>query len=177
MHGTFLLKTDRLTLRQHLLRDAPVLHRSFGLDEAMFQYADWNPYATEEMALETMGRFLASYPDTRFYGWAIEHQGELIGTLGAYDYDPNRSTIEVGLSIFRSHWGQGFATEVLSRVLAYLTGPERIRRVNAWCAADNIGSRRVMEKCGMILTRSEPHGLTVHGRSYDKLHFSYEETT
>ena len=97
--------------------------------------------------------------------------------MGAYDYAPNHSTIEVGLSIFRSHWGQGFAAEALSPVLAYLTGPERIRRVNAWCAADNIGSRRVMEKCGMVFTRSEPHGLTVHGRSYDKLHFSYEETT
>ena len=62
MHGTIFLQTDRLTLRQHVLQDAPVLHRSCGLDEAMFQYADWNPYATEEMALETMGRFLASYP-------------------------------------------------------------------------------------------------------------------
>ena len=177
MHGTIYLKTDRLTLRQHILRDAPVLHRSFGLDNAMFQYAGWNPYATEEMALETMGRFLASYPDRRFYGWAIEYQGQLIGTAGAYDYDPNRSTIEVGLSIFRPHWGQGFATEVLSRLLAYLTGPEGIRRVNAWCAADNIASRRVMEKCGMVFTRTEPHGLTVHGKPYDKLHFLYEETT
>ena len=168
MHGTIILHTHRLTLRQHVLQDAPVLHRFFGLDEAMYQYSGWNPYATEEMAMETMGRFLASYPDSRFYGWAIEHQGELVGTLGAYDYDPNRRTIEVGLSIFRPHWGQGFAAEALARVLDYLTGPEGIRQVIAWCAPDNIGSRRVMEKCGMVPTQ---------GESPDRLYFRYQPPT
>ncbi|MBR2490480.1 MAG: GNAT family N-acetyltransferase [Ruminiclostridium sp.] len=164
MHGTITLQTDRLTLRQHILRDAPVLHQCFGLDEAMYRYSGWNPYATEEMAMETMGRFLASYPDSRFYGWAIEHQGELVGTVGAYDYAPNHGTIEVGLSIFRPHWGRGFAAEALSRVLTYLTGPEGIRRVLAWCAPDNSPSRRVMERCGMVPTQ---------GPIPDRLYYEY----
>ncbi|MBQ9851382.1 MAG: GNAT family N-acetyltransferase [Ruminiclostridium sp.] len=168
MHGTIILHTHRLTLRQHVLQDAPVLHRFFGLDEAMYQYSGWNPYATEEMAMETMGRFLASYPDSRFYGWAIEHLGELVGTLGAYDYDPNRRTIEVGLSIFRPHWGQGFATEALARILDYLTGPEGIRQVIAWCTPDNTGSRRVMEKCGMVPTQ---------GQTPDRLYFRHQAPT
>lgn len=163
MNGTIRLQTNRLTLRRHVLQDAPVLHRCFGLDEAMYRHSGWNPYATEELALETMGRFLASYPDARFYGWAIEHRGELVGTVGAYDYDPNHRTIEVGLSIFRPYWGRGFAAEALARVLDYLTGPEGIPQVTAWCAAENTPSRRVMENCGMVQT----------GQSSGRLHFAF----
>ena len=176
MPGTVRLQTQHLTLRRHTLQDAPVLHQHFGLDPEMQRYSGWNPYATEDMSLETMGRFLASYPDPRFYGWAIEHQDRLIGTLGAYDYDPNHSTIEIGLCIRRDCWSQGFAAEALAKVLDYLTGPEGIRWVTAWCARENIGSRRVMEHCGMILTRTEPNGLTAGGKTYDKLHFTYEVT-
>lgn len=168
MHGTILLHTNRLTLRQHILQDAPVMHRCFGLDEAMYRYSGWNPYATEELALETMGRFLASYPDSRFYGWAIEYQNQLIGTVGAYDYNPNTSTIEVGLSIFRNHWGQGFGSEALARVLHYLTMSEGIRRVTAWCTPENTPSRRAMEHCGMTPTQSE---------TSDRLYYQYEGPT
>ena len=37
------------------------------------------------------------------------------------------------------------------KVLEYLTENEGISCVTAWCAAENIGSRRVLEKSGMKL--------------------------
>ncbi len=39
---------------------------------------------------------------------------------------------------------RGFATEALTAVLRYLTGHENIGTVNAWCASDNIGSRKAL---------------------------------
>lgn len=87
----------------------------------MYEYSGWNPYATPEMARDTVGRFIESYKDEHFYGWAIDCDGRLIGTIGAYDYNAEKSSVEVGISIDRDHWGKGYATEALKAVLAYLT--------------------------------------------------------
>ena len=38
-----------------------------------------------------------------------------------------------------------------------------------WCAADNVGSKRVLEKAGMKLVSTEEDGLAVGDKVYDKL--------
>ena len=83
----------------------------------------------------------------------------MFGTIGAYDYENDR--IGVGFSIVRACWGKGYATEALKAVLSYLTENESISCVSAWCAAENIASRRVLEKAGMQLVRTEKDGLAV----------------
>ena len=158
-------------MRRHREEDAEVLYENFGQDPKMFEYSGWNPYATREMAEETVRRFLGSYEDPHFYGWAVEHDGRMIGTIGAYDFDPASRSIEVGCSIERPSWGKGFAGEALAAALDYLTKQEGIRTVKAWCAADNIGSRRIMEKAGMKLVSTEEGALEIDGHTYDKLNY------
>lgn len=63
--------------------------------------------------------------------------------------------------------------EALRKVLLYLPKNEGIPCVTAWCASENIGSRRVLEKAGMRLMRTEKEGLTVGDRLYDKLTYEY----
>lgn len=166
--GSGELTTDRLVLRRYIPEDALPLHESFGLDPEMFRYSGWNPYATREAAEETVRRFMDSYDDDHFYGWAIVREGELIGTIGAYDYDPEGESIEIGCSIRRANWGNGFASEAVKAVIAYLTEREGIRSVKAWCAAENTGSRKVMERAGMAFAGTEKGALEIDGRKYDK---------
>ena len=173
VHGTTELATDRLTIREYLPEDAPYLYRDFGTDEVMYRYTGWNPYATLEMAKESVQKYINSYKDTHFYGWAIEFEGILVGTIGAYDYDPEANSIEVGISITRTFWGHGFATEALKAVLEYLTENEGIALVTAWCAKDNIGSTIALERAGMVPVRTEPGGLEVDGEKYDKVYYEY----
>lgn len=171
VHGTAELRTERTVLRRYRPDDAEVLYRLFGSDPEMTRYSGWNPYATPEMARETVGRFIDSYADEHFYGWAIDADGALCGTIGAYDYKDGR--IETGFSIAKECWGRGYATEALKAVLSYLTESEGVPCVCAWCAAENTGSRRVLEKAGMRLVRTEAGGLTVGERTYDRLVFEY----
>ena len=173
MSGTISLQTPRLLLRRHVPEDAGILYRNFGTDAAMFRYSGWNPYATPEQARETVQQFIDSYADPRFYGWAIEYEGRMIGTIGAYDYDQEKSQIEVGFSIERASWGKGYAAEALRAVLEYLTSQEGIARVTAWCASGNIASSRTMEKAGMRLSIIDADGLEVDGQRYDKLVYTY----
>ena len=119
MTGTTELTTERLLMRRYHTDDARSLYEKFGCDPQMYEYSGWNPYATQDMAKETVHRFTDSYKNTDFYGWAIDYQGQLIGTIGAYDYDAEQNQIEIGMSIERPSWGKGFATEALKKVLEY----------------------------------------------------------
>ena len=171
MRGTITLTTERLVLRRHRIGDAQPLHEEFGLDEKMFEYSGWNPYATRAKAEEAGQEFLDGYASDRFYGWAIEYQEQLVGTIGAYDYDEDANSIEIGCSIARRFWGRGFAGEAVKAVLSYLLEEEGIDQVTAWCASDNIGSARAMEKAGMELVSREEGALEINGKKYDRLNY------
>ena len=167
VHGTAELWTEQLTLRRYRPEDAEPLYRRLGTDPAMYQYSGWNPYATLEMAQETVRRFIDSYNDEHAYSWVMDIDDVIVGTIGAYDYKDDH--IEVGFSIEPGWQGRGLATEALKKVLEYLTENEGILCVTAWCAADNVGSKRVLEKAGMKLAGTEKNGLTVGDKVYDKL--------
>ncbi len=171
VHGTVELWTEHLILRRSRPEDAEVLYRRFGTDPGMAQYSGWNPYATLDMAQETVNGWIQSYTDPHAYSWVMDVDDVVVGTIGAYDYEHDQ--IEVGFSVDRDWQGRGFATEALRKVLAYLTENEGIPSVTAWCAADNTGSRRVLEKAGMKPVRHEKDGLAIDGRRYDKLIFAY----
>ena len=171
MHGTVELWTEQVILRRYRSEDAEPLYQYLGTDPAMAQYSGWNPYATLETAQETVRRLIASYDDNHSYSWVMDSDDVVVGIIGAYDYQNEH--IEVGFSIVKGWQGRGLATEALRKVLEYLTGNEGIPCVIAGCASENIGSRRVLEKAGMRLVRTEKDGLSVGDRVYDKLTYEY----
>ena len=113
------------------------------------------------------------YADDHFYSWIMDLDDILVGTIGAYDYKEDQ--IEVGFSVVRTWQGRGIATEAVRKVLEYLTENERINCVTAWCAAENTGSKRVLEKAGMKLVNTEANGLAVGDKVYDRLNFEYRK--
>ncbi len=155
------------------MEDAAPLHEGFGIDPAMFEYSGWNPYATLGMAERTVADAIANYSDPHFYGWAIEHEGRLVGNIGAYDYDTEENAVEVGMSIEKPSWGRGFATEALEAVLRYLADDEKISTITAWCASDNIGSIRALVKAGMVEKGVEKNAITIGDSTFDKLWFEF----
>ena len=176
MNGTLELRTNRLVLRRYRLNDVNTLYSNFGTDDAMYEYSGWNPYATAEAARNTIQQFIARYEEPYFYGWAIEAEQHLVGTAGAYDYNAEENSIEIGISIMRDCWGNGFASEALQRILSYLTREEGIETVRAWCADANTGSRKAMEQAGMMQTSCEREALHIKGSTFDKLNYEYHGT-
>ena len=171
VHGTVEMWTENLILRRYRSEDAGQLYEYFGKDPEMYKYSGWNPYATQEMAQETVRRYIDSYDDDHSYSWVMDVDDVVVGTIGAYDYE--NSQIEVGFSVAAGWQGRGFATEALKKVLEYLTENEGIPSVTAWCADENVGSSRVLEKSGMQFVRNEKDGLTVGSRVYDKRIYEY----
>jgi RimJ/RimL family protein N-acetyltransferase len=78
----------------------------------------------------------------------IVAEGEVAGTIGSWG-DPGER--EVTYWIGRSFWGKGIATGALR---AFLT-VDPARPLHARVAADNVASRRVLEKCGFRVVAHE----------------------
>ena len=172
-HGSAELWTEHLVLRRYRPDDAEQLYKYLGTAPEMYRYSGWNPYATPEMARETVQRFIESYGDEHSYSWVMDVNGDdvVVGTIGAYDYSDG--CIEVGFSVVPGWQGRGFATEALQKVLEYLTENEGIGCITAWCAGENSASKRVLEKAGMEFVCKDKDGLTVGDMIYDKLIYEY----
>ena len=74
--------------------------------------------------------------------------GEVAGNIGSWSEDGVRL---VGYWIGKEHWGKGVATQALTAFLQLVTE----RPVYAHVARHNVGSIRVLEKCGFTLAREE----------------------
>jgi RimJ/RimL family protein N-acetyltransferase len=78
----------------------------------------------------------------------IVHEGEVAGNIGCWEQEGRRL---VGYWIGREFWGKGLAT----RALQELTGEMAQRPLHAWVATSNVGSIRVLEKCGFVRVGSQ----------------------
>jgi RimJ/RimL family protein N-acetyltransferase len=74
--------------------------------------------------------------------------GVVAGYIGSWEQDGRRL---VAYWIGREHWGKGIATRALSELLALLPS----RPLHAWVAVHNVGSIRVLEKCGFRTVAQE----------------------
>jgi RimJ/RimL family protein N-acetyltransferase len=74
---------------------------------------------------------------------AVVADGEVAGNIGSWDDDRTRL---VGYWIGRAHWGRGIATAALAAFLDV----DRRRPLHALVVPENVGSIRVLEKCGFV---------------------------
>ncbi|MFJ2588335.1 GNAT family N-acetyltransferase [Streptomyces sp. NPDC087538] len=91
--------------------------------------------------------------------------GTAIGNAGVYGPPGDR---QVTYWIDRALWGRGVATAALSALLDVV--PER--PLHARAAADNNGSRRVLEKCGFTVTGTDNGYAHARGEETDELLFT-----
>ena len=68
-------------------------------------------------------------------------EGQVAGHIACY---PQEGELEVTYWLGREFWGRGLATQALNRMLHLVIG----RPIFARVATDNIGSIRVLQKCG-----------------------------
>jgi RimJ/RimL family protein N-acetyltransferase len=94
--------------------------------------------------------------------------GVVVGHTAVYG-DPGER--EVTYFIDRAYWGKGVATAALRALLEIV----RERPLLAHAAADNAGSRRVLEKCGFVVTGYERGFANARGEEIDEVVFALPE--
>lgn len=144
-------------------------------DLPIFYEHQLDPEATAMAAFPSRDRdtFLQHWrtkvlPDPNNVKKAIVVEGEVVGNLLCFGTEGER---EVGYWIGREHWSRGIATRALS---TFLESYEQ-RPLWAHVAARNVGSRRVLEKCGFTLVREEREAMAPGADEVDALVFRLTE--
>ncbi|MCI0609246.1 MAG: GNAT family N-acetyltransferase [Anaerolineae bacterium] len=116
-------------------------------DLPIFYEQQLDPDATKMAAFPSRDReaFMAHWAkimaDDSVILKSILFDGQVAGNIVCWEQAGER---EVGYWIGKEFWGKGIATKALSEFLNHV----KIRPLYAHVAKHNIGSRRVLEKCG-----------------------------
>ncbi|MGL4513447.1 MAG: GNAT family N-acetyltransferase [Lacipirellulaceae bacterium] len=144
------ITTERLVLRSPTLDDAEAFFDSYTSDPEVTRYLSWRTHASVEESRE----YLAGIPDRVVAKGETERAicvGGADSPCGMITTWKSDFRVGVGYVLARSEWGKGIMTEALRAVLDLAWRDQSVWRVSAYCHPDNVGSARVMEKCGMTL--------------------------
>jgi RimJ/RimL family protein N-acetyltransferase len=92
----------------------------------------------------------------------IVADGQVAGNIVSYEMEYQR---EVGYWLGRAYWGKGIATEALAQFLRIVIE----RPLYAHVAKHNVGSKRVLEKCGFTICGEDKVFSDVHGEVIEEL--------
>lgn len=131
-----------IQLRPFTLDDAASVANLVG-DEAVSKWTSNIPFPySEQDAIEWISH--TSSNSVRKPN-AVELDGLLVGCVSYWPHQPGG--FEVGYWVGREFWGKGVCTEALKRLISRSDFPVR-EDIFAKVMLQNIGSQRVLEKCG-----------------------------
>lgn len=145
------IETERLVLRRFTLQDLEPLE-AMGTDPGV---ARWLGCRTRDDAVETIERYERSWARFGFGRFAIEDRktGEFVGRVGVMHQPGWTATPEkeeIGWAIVGARQGEGLATEAARAAIADAFHRVGLQRITSWTVPENLASRRVMEKCGLV---------------------------
>jgi ribosomal-protein-alanine N-acetyltransferase len=79
----------------------------------------------------------------------LKEDNQLIGECGINMPNLQHSEGEIVYRFAKSHWGNGFASEAVGRMVNFGFQELKLHRIEALCDARNTASIRVLEKLGM----------------------------
>ena len=145
------LETDRLVLRRFVEADVEHLVSLHNDPDVMRFLTGGELISLEEIEREYHERFAndgywvaQERASGTFLGWFALHP--------THDRDP--AELELGYRLHRAAWGMGYATEGSRALIRKGFTELGAHRVWAETMAVNLASRRVMEKSGLIFTRT-----------------------
>lgn len=149
------LATERLIIRDYEEGDRDDYFRLKNDPETMYYLQDIK-LSSQQESDEEFNRVLqdAKRDDRTFYFLYMELKDthEQVGSVG---YTVNARTpigkiVGAGYFTYPKFWNKGYVTEAFRKVLEFAFTEDGVYRVTTGCLAENVGSERVMQKCGLI---------------------------
>lgn len=156
-----ILETHRLLLRPFTLDDVDALEAVLGDPVAMqFYPAPLTREGVEVWIKKSLARY--EKDGCGLHALVLKGSGEVIGDCGCIvQLVEERDQVEIGYHVRRNLWGNGFATEAARACMDYAFGQLGAPRVISMIRPENLSSRRVAEKNGLVCER------VIFWRNYD----------
>jgi len=150
--GSVRLETERLILRPTSITDAEQMFNNWASDPEVTRYLKWQPHADIEATKSVLAGWDKDNERLDYYHWgiALKETGQIIGTCGTFGISEKNHSTELGYCMSRVHWGKGIMSESVAAVITHLFNTVGVNRIAACHDPNNIGSGRVMQKCGMV---------------------------
>ena len=148
------IETDRLILRQFQFDDAETMFSNWASDSEVTKYLTWDAHQSVEVTKQILQMWIQEYqnPNTIRYGITIKETGELVGGIDVVSY--HDGVPEIGYCLAKKCWNKGYMTEACRTLLKYLF-MLGFDKVMIRADVDNIGSNRVIQKCGFQFVKSD----------------------
>jgi ribosomal-protein-alanine N-acetyltransferase len=157
LHPDPILESERLSFRPITEADLPWLIEMRS-PEPVARYLGGTRLQNPEALAERLKFYIECHEK---YGiglsvMTLKSTGEQIGTSGLQPLE-DTGEIEVGYNMSERFWGQGYGTECALAWLRFGFEKLGLERIVAIAYPENIGSWRIMEKCGMTFEKREEH--------------------
>ncbi|HLJ86349.1 MAG TPA: GNAT family N-acetyltransferase [Candidatus Angelobacter sp.] len=155
------IETERLILRKFVPDDFSALAAVIGDPETMSFYDA--PFDSDGVKL-WIHRNIERYSLDGYGLWAmaLKSSGEVIGDCGCVNQAiEDRTELEIGYHVRRDLWKKGYATEAALACMKYAFTSLGANRVISMIRPENLASRRVAEKNGLMCEK------IVFWRGYD----------
>jgi RimJ/RimL family protein N-acetyltransferase len=144
-----IIETNRLLLRTFTEDDAALIYE-LNLDPDVIRYTH-DPIKDLAHASEILEKVIIPQYVLYNHGrWAVHIRStlEFLGWCGL-KYRAQQNEIDPGYRFKKEGWGKGYATEAAWASIQYGFEKIGLQRIVARAEIDNIGSWKVLEKCGM----------------------------
>ena len=157
MH-TPVLETSRLVLRPFRKEDVVAVFEGWESDPDVAKYMFWTSHNDIEKTKEWIAFELGQIDKEDWYRWALilKETNELIGTVLIY-YEDEVQCWEIGYNLGKVHWGRGYTTEAMEKVLIFAKEQLEITEFVGRYAKENPASGNVMKKLGFEYEKDIPY--------------------
>jgi [ribosomal protein S5]-alanine N-acetyltransferase len=172
------IKTTRLNIRPVIAADLNNVHHLHSLPETD-RYNTMGIPESIEVTQSYLAQWILSHeqvPQEKYVFVAENFEQEFIGMIGVNIGKPRYRIAEIWFKLLPNQWNKGYATEMALGILHFCFNDLNLHRIEAGCAVENIASKTVIEKIGMIQEGMSRKILPIRGEWFDGYRFAILES-
>ena len=139
------------------MSDSPEVF-AYAVDPEVTHFMDWHTLVDVEEAIQFVHRSETTWASREEFTWVVTEQGA-DSVIGAISFRVRGELADFGYVLNRRYWNNGYATEVASALVEMVLVDGSVQRIWATCDAENLRSRRVLEKAGLLYEGLLPTGV------------------
>ena len=167
-----ILETERLIVRDYKEADLNDMHRLWSDKKTMYYLNDILCQSIEDTT-----KYLRNgieNADGHYFCITEKNLDIFIGSIGytISETTPLGKIVHMGYMMFPEYHGRGYMTEAVKRMVDFAFAEDNCIRITTGCHAENIASRKVIEKAGFRKEAEKLEAVYHDGKMKDRMEYA-----
>lgn len=167
------IETERLIIRKLEYSDKTDIF-SYACNPEVAKHVLWEAHQSEFETLEFLNLVYEGYNKNTSATWGIQIKdtNKIIGTVGFVSWDRGNNEAEIGYALSHEYWNKGIISEAVKEIINFGFTKMNLKKIIAECKPENIGSGKVLEKCGFKYDGIIKNKMLIKGKFEDMRMYS-----